>query len=102
MKQSAVRTLGVAALGAAFAAVGTGAASAATALPLDAAAGALPVSTTVLDNVTRTLPVENTAGKVLGGEATDVAAPVTSLLGGLPTKDLPAKGLSLNGLPLGG
>ncbi|EST31855.1 hypothetical protein [Streptomyces roseochromogenus] len=50
MKHSAVRTLGVAALGAAFAALGAGAANAATAV-----ADATPA----LDTVTRNLPGEN-------------------------------------------
>lgn len=52
MKQSAVKTLGVAALGAAFAAAGAGAASAAPALP-DAGSA--------LDTVTSTLPAEQVA-----------------------------------------
>ncbi|MFH8434072.1 hypothetical protein ACH4A3_02405 [Streptomyces sp. NPDC018007] len=98
MKKSA-RTLGVAALGAAFAAAAAGSASAAS-LPLDAAAGILPVSTMAVDTVAKSAqnaPVQETVGKVLGGDATDAAAPVTSLLGGLPTQ-----GLSANGIPLGG
>ncbi|MEV1047058.1 hypothetical protein [Streptomyces sp. NPDC049916] len=100
MKKSAAKTLGVAALGAAFAAVGAGSASAAASLPLDTAAGALPVSTMALDTVATSVqnaPVQETVGKVLGGDATDAAAPVTGLLGGLPTQ-----GLSANGIPLGG
>ncbi|PWS52977.1 hypothetical protein DLE01_01535, partial [Streptomyces sp. FT05W] len=44
MKQSAVRTLGVAALGAAFAAAGAGSASA-VAVPVDSLAGALRTDT---------------------------------------------------------
>ncbi|MFH9606479.1 hypothetical protein [Streptomyces sp. NPDC017448] len=98
MKKSA-RTLGVAALGAAFAATAAGSASAAS-LPLDAAAGILPVSTMAVDTVAKSAqnaPVQETVGKVLGGDATDAAAPVTGLLGGLPTQ-----GLSANGIPLGG
>ncbi len=50
MKQSAAKTLGVAALGAAFAAAGAGAANAAPAVP-DAGLA--------LDSVSRTLPAEN-------------------------------------------
>ncbi|SBV01057.1 hypothetical protein YW5DRAFT_06500 [Streptomyces sp. Ncost-T6T-1] len=99
MKKSA-KTLGVAALGAAFAAAAAGSASAAPVLPLDAAAGALPVSTMALDTVAQSVqnaPVQDTVGKVLGGQATDAAAPVTGLLGGLPTQ-----GLTANGIPLGG
>ncbi|MFJ4966129.1 hypothetical protein EES43_18495 [Streptomyces sp. ADI96-02] len=100
MKKTAAKTLGAAALGAAFAAAAAGSASAAPALPLDTAAGALPVSTMALDTVTKSVqsaPVQETAGKILSGKTTDVTAPVTGLLGGLPTK-----GLSANGIPLGG
>lgn len=50
MKQSVAKSLGVAALGAAFAATGAGAANAAPAVP-DAGAA--------LDTVTRTLPAES-------------------------------------------
>ncbi|MFD8959340.1 hypothetical protein ACFV0W_20965, partial [Streptomyces anulatus] len=56
MKKSAAKTLGVAALGAAFAAAAAGSASAAPALPLDAAAGALPVSTMALDTLAQSAP----------------------------------------------
>ncbi|TPQ20559.1 ATP-binding protein [Streptomyces sporangiiformans] len=114
MKQSAAKTLGVAALGAAFAAVGAGAANAAPAVP-DAPA---------LDTVTQTLqnsPVNGAttlpAGSpdvlaqgqdALGGGLSAAqpaaagalsdgpAVPATGLLGGLP-----AKGLPVNGVPLG-
>lgn len=99
MKLFSARILGVAALGAAFAAAAAGSASAAPALPLDAA-GALPVSTDALTDLGRTaqtLPVKETTGSLLGGKATDAAKPVTQLLGGLPTK-----GLTANGLPIGG
>ncbi|MFD9600375.1 hypothetical protein [Streptomyces sp. NPDC059970] len=105
MKQSAVRTLGVAALGAAFAAAAAGTASA-TVLPADAAATALPVAGSALENATRTLPVQDTAPKLLGTGrqklAGDVTAPVKGLIGGLPAGGLSASGLSTNGLPLGG
>ncbi|MEH0418951.1 ATP-binding protein [Streptomyces sp. B21-083] len=119
MKQSAAKTLGVAALGAAFAAAGAGAANAAPALP------ALPDSA-ALSSVTQTLPVES-ASKALPGAAEAVAqgqgalgagvaaaqpavtkllsegptAPVSGLLGGLPLQGLPTHGLPLNGIPLG-
>ncbi|MBK3636550.1 ATP-binding protein [Streptomyces sp. MBT97] len=117
MKQSAAKTLGVAALGAAFAAVGAGAANAAPVVPDTAQA---------LDGITKTLPAENVAkalpgagealaqaqpalgagltavqpvaGKLLAGGPT---APVAGLLGGLPLKGLPTHGLPVNGLPLG-
>ncbi|MET9256871.1 ATP-binding protein [Streptomyces sp. NPDC048182] len=122
MKQSAVRTLGVAALGAAFAAAGAGAADAAPALP-DAAS--------TVDGVARMLPAE-TVSQVAPGTGHTLEAgrrvsntglkaaqpvleqivdqqlsqgptkPVAGLLGGLPTKGLPTKGLPVNGLPLGG
>ncbi|MCW7947224.1 ATP-binding protein [Streptomyces hygroscopicus] len=115
MKQSAAKTLGVAALGAAFAAAGAGVASAAPAVP-DVAGP---------DTVTRTLPVGD-AAKVLPG-AGDVlgqgrnalggavaatrpvaeeavtggpATPVAGLLGGLPVRGLPTHGLPVNGAPL--
>ncbi|MFJ9907159.1 ATP-binding protein [Streptomyces sp. NPDC101152] len=119
MKQSAAKTLGVAALGAAFAAVGAGAANAAPAVP--DASGAL-------DTVTKTLPAENLAKALPGaGEAMTQAqptlasglaavqpaaqrvladgptAPVAGLLGGLPVgrTGLPTHGLPVHGLPLG-
>ncbi|MBC2900887.1 ATP-binding protein [Streptomyces cupreus] len=119
MKQSAAKTLGVAALGAAFAAAGAGAANAAPAVP-DAGSA--------LDTVTRTLPAENAstalpgAGEALAHGQTAVgpsvaaaqplahklladgpAKPVAGLLGGLPVgKVLPGGGgTGLNGLPLG-
>ncbi|MDX3261674.1 ATP-binding protein [Streptomyces sp. MI02-2A] len=109
MKQSAAKTLGVAALGAAFAATGAGVASAAPATP----------DVTGLDTVSQALPVGGVAGMVPGaGEALGravsaaqpaahqalsdgPAAPVTGLLGGLPVKGLPTHGLPLNGIPLG-
>ncbi|MFD4945700.1 hypothetical protein ACFVYE_34565 [Streptomyces sp. NPDC058239] len=105
MKQSAVRTFGVAALGAAFAAAAAGTASA-TVLPADAAATALPVAGSALENATPALPVQDTATKMLGtGQqklAGDVTTPVKGLIGGLPAGGLSTSGLSTNGLPLGG
>ncbi|CAL9510394.1 hypothetical protein SUDANB58_03641 [Streptomyces sp. enrichment culture] len=110
MKQSAAKTLGVVALGAAFAAGGAGAANAAPGAPDPSRA---------LDPVTRTLPAENlartlpAAGEVLaqgetaaerGLTAAQPTAqqlpsspldPVAGLLGGLPLNGLP-----LNGLPI--
>ena len=109
MKQSA-KTLGVAALGAAFAAAGAGAAN---------AAPAVPDASSALDTVTRTLPAENVAqalpgaGQALGAGvaaakpaagrllADGPAAPVAGLLGGLPVQGLPTHGLPVNGIPLG-
>ncbi|MER6123416.1 ATP-binding protein [Streptomyces sp. NPDC001795] len=116
MKQSAAKTLGVAVLGAAFAAAGAGIASAAPAVP-DVAG---------LDTVTQTLPTGNLSAVVpgasealgqgqsaLGGAVAAAqpaagkiisdspAAPATGLLGGLPIKGLPTHGLPVNGVPLG-
>lgn len=105
MKQSAVRTLGVAALGAAFAAVAAGTASAAV-LPADAAASALPAVGSALGAVTKPAPVEDTATTLLGtGQqklVNGVTAPVKGLLGGLPAGGAKTGGLSANGIPLGG
>jgi hypothetical protein len=119
MKQSAAKTLGVAALGAAFAATGAGVASAAPAAP--AAPGVAGP-----DTVTQALPVGNVAGMLpgagqalgqgqnaLGGAvaaaqpaarqavADGPVGPVGGLLGGLPVKGLPTHGLPVNGIPLG-
>ncbi|MDF3298238.1 ATP-binding protein [Streptomyces tropicalis] len=116
MKQSAAKTLGVAALGAAFAAAGAGAANAAPAVPdageaLGTVSQALP-----MDHVTGTLPAGqalNQAGPALktGLTAAQPAArgvlengptrPVTGLLGGLPLQGLPTHGVPVNGVPLG-
>ncbi|ANP49065.1 hypothetical protein J2Z21_002344 [Streptomyces griseochromogenes] len=113
MKQSAVKTLGVAALGAAFAAVGAGAA---------AAAPAVPDATQALDSVTRTLPAQNVgqalpgAGQTLAqgqsavGTGMAAARPVvpaapqgasaSGLIGGLPLSDLPTHGAPVKGIQL--
>lgn len=121
MKQSAAKTLGVAVVGAAIAAAGAGAANAAPSAPV------APEASQALGTVTQALPVENvkkalpTAAGALahqsalgtGLEAAQPAAanvlaegptaPVAGLLGGLPVgQALPAKGLGVNGLPLGG
>ncbi|EHN76159.1 ATP-binding protein [Streptomyces coelicoflavus] len=122
MKQSAAKTLGVAALGAAFAAAGAGAATAAPALP-DAAQ--------TVDSVARTLPAETVSqvapgagnaleqGRRISGTGLTAAQPVVEqvvaeqlaegptepvakLLGGVPLKGLPTQGLPVNGLPIGG
>ncbi|WP_149827744.1 ATP-binding protein [Streptomyces tailanensis] len=118
MKQSAAKTLGVAALGVAFAAAGAGAANAAPGVPgapdpsqaLGTVSQALP-----LDNVSQTLP--GATGTVDQGQralgagleaahpavAEGPAAPVGGLLGGIPVgQTLPTEGLGANGLPLGG
>ncbi|WP_338699835.1 ATP-binding protein [Streptomyces sp. Q6] len=119
MKQSAAKTLGVAALGAAFAAAGAGAANAAPAVP-DAAG--------TVGSVTSMLPVEQTASTLPAGAPESLAAgqnalgsslngakptldkaapailpgdsgdPVSGLLGGLPLQQT----LPTQGLPVGG
>lgn len=117
MKQSAVKTLGVAALGAAFAAAGAGAANAAPAVPdagqaLGTVSKALPT-----DNITKTLPgADQALNQAQPTVRTGLAAaqpvaqsmlehgptqPVAGLLGGLPVQGLPTHGLPVNGLPLG-
>ncbi|MCX4883206.1 MULTISPECIES: ATP-binding protein [unclassified Streptomyces] len=114
MKQSAAKTLGVAALGAAFAAAGAGAAN---------AAPAVPDATGTLDTVTSTLPAQNVSQALPGAGAAVTqgkpalerglaavqpsasraladgpATPVAGLLGGLPVQG----GVPVKGLPLGG
>ncbi|MFH8488229.1 ATP-binding protein [Streptomyces longisporoflavus] len=129
MKQSAAKTLGVAALGAAFAAAGAGAAHAAPGLPdatdaLGSATAMLPVEQ-VADNLPAGGPEavaagQNAVGSTLEaaaptvaklGESTKPAAdraakpgnPASGLLGGLPLASaLPTQGLPLQGLPLNG
>ncbi|MFI2375237.1 ATP-binding protein [Streptomyces sp. NPDC018964] len=115
MKQSAAKTLGVAVLGAAFAAAGAGAATAAPAVPdaapvLDTVGQAVPA-----EKVTATLPDSEkvlATGQELADsgletvqpvaqQASPQEAPTTGLLGGLPLQELPTQGLSLNGMPVG-
>ncbi|MEV7088831.1 ATP-binding protein [Streptomyces sp. NPDC093085] len=119
MKQSAAKTIGAAALGAAFAAAAASTASAAPALPDTGAA------LDVVGSVSKTLPVEQLAStlpaplpeaaKGAAGavdtveftapyalDAVGKANPVQNLLGGLPVNGLANGGTTLNGLPLGG
>jgi outer membrane receptor protein involved in Fe transport len=118
MKQSAAKTLGVAALGAAFAAAAAGTASAAHAVPdLTAAPGNL--STTLpLDEVTEKLPagaaaapatvqdaaaaapatVQDAVERAVPSTATD---PVSGLLGGLPVTGGGPLGSLPGGLSIG-
>lgn len=105
MKQSAVKTLGVAALGAAFAATAAGSAAAAPSVPDAGAALGLVTHTLPLDEVTDQLP-SGTEGALTAGRSslgtiqqsvpmalTAVqASPAAGLLGGLP----------IQGAPLGG
>ncbi|WP_093799382.1 hypothetical protein [Streptomyces sp. Wb2n-11] len=109
MKQFAAKTLGVAALGAAFAAAAVGSASAA-----EQAAPAVPDAATALSTVTSVLPVQEAGNKLPAGAPEALAAgqnalagavtgapvskplvdsdtnPVQSLLGGLPAGTLPS------------
>ncbi|MFE3827561.1 ATP-binding protein [Streptomyces sp. NPDC059092] len=126
MKQSAVKTLGVAALGAAFAAAAAGSASAAPAVPdAGAALGAVgSVSRTLpLDQAAKELPQPLSGAATAAGSAVDTVEfttpyaldavrasgplgdlatnPLGSLLGGLPVNGLAKGGLGLNGIPLG-
>lgn len=59
-----------------------------------------------LGTATQSLPVQDTATKLLGsGQAeilNDAIAPTKGLLGGLPAGGVTTSGLSTNGLPLGG
>ncbi|GAB2723767.1 ATP-binding protein [Streptomyces bullii] len=110
MKQSAAKTLGVAALGAAFAFAGAGAAS---------AAPELPDTGQTLETVDTTLPADQAlpgAGQALeqgqhaAGAGLETAQPnaeqlsqtptepVSGLLGGLPVQELPTQGAPANQL----
>ncbi|MEV6175115.1 ATP-binding protein [Streptomyces sp. NPDC051954] len=108
MKQSAAKTLGVAALGAAFAAAGAGSASAAPAVVPDAgsvletarlASTALPAEqvTQALPAGEKEKPAEQSAvlmpvpSPAFAGwaVATGLTAPVAGLLGGLPVQAVP-------------
>ncbi|MFJ7339126.1 ATP-binding protein [Streptomyces sp. NPDC101110] len=115
MKQSAAKSLGVVALGAAFAASGAGAANA-----------AVPDTAQTVDTVTTALPAEQLSQKLPGsgealgqgqelagaGHAAQPAAeqilangptgPDAQLLGGLPVQGLPTQGLPTQGLPVNG
>ncbi|MGY0492175.1 ATP-binding protein [Streptomyces sp. WG-D5] len=74
MKQFAAKTLGVAALGAAFAAAGAGAASAAPAVP-DAA--------DTVGSVTSALPLQDVASTLPAGGAESLAAGQNAVASGL-------------------
>ncbi|MBO1334780.1 ATP-binding protein [Streptomyces sp. VRA16 Mangrove soil] len=109
MKQSAAKTLGVAALGAAFAAAGAGAANAAPGVP-DAAATLGSVTQNLpTESVTKVLPAGAPESLAAGQNAldstlstakpivdraapsalpTDGGDPVSGLLGGLPVNGL--------------
>ncbi|MFD9488089.1 ATP-binding protein [Streptomyces sp. NPDC059991] len=98
MKQSAVKSLGAAAVGVAFAAAAAGTASAA---PAVAGVPELPA----LSGLTKTLPVEGVTNKLPTGAPQALTAGQNALGKGastLPTRGAgPVAGL-LGGLPLGG
>ncbi|MFJ7201907.1 hypothetical protein ACIQWR_00015 [Streptomyces sp. NPDC098789] len=88
MKQSAAKTLGVAVIGAAFAAAAAGTASAA--VPAIGVADALGTVTAAAQGVTSQQKVapgeEAQSGQ---SDPAEALKPVTGLLGGLPTSNLP-------------
>ncbi|MER7107940.1 ATP-binding protein [Streptomyces sp. NPDC000229] len=101
MKQSAAKTLGVAALGAAFAAATAGTASAATTTPAGAALGTATATA---------VPVVQSAVEQSPNNATELLATTQELAGavtknaslqGLPIDPATVTGL-LGGLPVGG
>ncbi|GAA2447070.1 MULTISPECIES: hypothetical protein [Streptomyces] len=101
MKQSAAKTLGVAALGAAFAATAAGTASAATSTPTSAALGAATATAVpVLQSAVEQAPNNATELVATGQELTGAATKNASLQG-LPIDPAAATGL-LGGLPIGG
>ncbi|KDQ69140.1 hypothetical protein ACFYPK_25135 [Streptomyces halstedii] len=103
MKQSAARTLGVAALGAAFAAAAGAGSASAVALPVDSVAGVLPANV-ALDTVTDALPTaQKAAGGLLDQQKSGNAAKNGNAVkskGGNLLGGLPAGGLT-GSLPIG-
>ncbi|WP_225825163.1 ATP-binding protein [Streptomyces naphthomycinicus] len=119
MKQSAAKTLGVSALGAAIAAVGAGAANAAPVVPGASQALGVVATTLPAENVGKAMP--GTTGALARGKgavgaglaatrpavqkalAQGPTAPAAGLLGGLPVQKtgLPTHGVPVNGIPLG-
>ncbi|WP_329401402.1 ATP-binding protein [Streptomyces melanogenes] len=98
MKQSAVKTLGAAAVGVAFAAAAAGTASAAPAI---AGVPELPA----LSGLTKTLPVEGVTSKLPMGAPESLTAGQNALGKGastLPTGGADPVGGLLGGLPVGG
>ncbi|MFJ8462799.1 ATP-binding protein [Streptomyces swartbergensis] len=106
MKQSAAKSLGVAALGAAFAATGAGAANAAPAVPDTAQALETVTQALPAEQLSQTLPAGSAEavgqGQTLAGTGLTAAQPVAgqllaqgptgpaaSLLGGLPVNGVP-------------
>ncbi|MEG8276876.1 ATP-binding protein [Streptomyces sp. AHA2] len=117
MKQSAAKSLGVAALGAAFAATGAGAAHAASSLPDTAKALKTVTAALPAEQLSQTVPGSAEAlgqGQTAAGAGLAAAQPVAEqllaegptgpaakLLGGLPVQGLPTHGLPVNGVPVG-
>ncbi|MER5440195.1 ATP-binding protein [Streptomyces sp. NPDC002790] len=105
MKHSAAKTLGVAALGAAFAAAGAGAANAAPAVPDAAGTVGSVTSALPLQDVASTLPagaesVSAAQGAVANGLTTATPVVDQAAKGALPLDGDPVSGL-LGGLPVG-
>ena len=104
MKHSAAKSLGVAALGAAFAAAGAGSAS--------AVAPGLPDAASTVGTVASTLPVESVSKALPAGGAESLTSGQNVLEGGLSSVQAPTDGgdpvsgllggLSVQDLPLGG
>lgn len=85
MKKSAAKTLGVAALGAAFAAVAAGSASAA--IPAVGLTDALGTATGAVQGLTSQQKMGGHAGQDAGDPGEALSA-VTGLLGGVPLNNL--------------
>ncbi|OKK06122.1 hypothetical protein AMK26_08610 [Streptomyces sp. CB03234] len=101
MKQSAAKTLGVAALGAAFAAAAAGTASAATTTPTSAALGAATATAVpVLQSAVEQAP--NSAAELLAtGQELTAAATKNASIQGVPVDPATVTDL-IGGLPVGG
>ncbi|MFD7028416.1 hypothetical protein ACFWAR_10330 [Streptomyces sp. NPDC059917] len=88
MKQSAAKTLGVAVIGAAFAAAAAGTASAAVpAIGVTDALSTVTGATQGLTSQQKVAPGEE--GQSQSSDPAEALKPVTGLLGGLPTSNLP-------------
>ncbi|MDJ0382931.1 hypothetical protein [Streptomyces sp. G-G2] len=89
MKQSAAKTLGVAVVGAAFAAAAAGTASAAVpAIGVADALGTVTSAAQGLSSQQKVAPGEE-AQHSQSSDPAEALKPVTGLLGGLPTSNLP-------------
>ncbi|MGW0564452.1 ATP-binding protein [Streptomyces sp. NPDC003016] len=97
MKQFAAKTLGAAALGAAFAAAAVGSASAA-----EQAAPAVPDVATALSTVTSVLPVQETGNKLPAGTPESLAAGRNALAGTVAHTPMPSPLVDSDTNPVGG